>query len=372
MSSANNLVNPAVSYSGEVDNLLIEKYDGQVKRAYKEKLNMKSYFDIQTVTGTNSISTKYLGTTAVQALAPGADVKGSAAGVDKNQLVIDTAVIARNIVGVLADVQDDIMIKGKLAEEQVDALAYLEDRMLLQQVIYSAINNTAAKRNNKARVPGHGFSVDVKVKLETMEVPNAVMAAVEYVIEQMMTQDVPTERMTIAMPWKYFNILRDAERIVNATYNTAMKVTIRGFVLTSYNIPVVPTNQMPNKDRDHRDVDGVVQSHHLLSNGNNGNRYDVTDTGVDSMNKNVVAAIWGTEALLAGRSIDLQGKIWFNDANKSWYIDSWMAEGAIPDRWEQAGVVRVVADASASDDITVRQRANRKSMPVSSTLLPTT
>ncbi|UJH95877.1 major capsid protein [Pantoea phage Nufs112] len=369
MSSANNLVNPAVSYSGEVDSLLIEKFDGQVKRAYKEKLNMKSYFDIRTVNGTNSISNKYLGTTGVQALAPGADVKGQATAVDKNQLVIDTAVIARNIVGVLADVQDDIMIKGKLAEEQVDALSYLEDRMLLQQVIYSAIKNTKAKRTNP-RVPGHGFSIDVKVKLDTMEVPNAVMAAVEYVIEQMMTQDVPVERMTIAMPWKYFNILRDAERIINATYNTSQRITVRGFVLTSYNIPVVPTNQMPDRDRDHRDVDGNVATNHLLSNGGNGNRYNVINTGADSMDKNIVAVIFGTEALLAGRSIDLQGKIWFNDSNKSWYIDSWMAEGAIPDRWEQAGVVRVVADASATDDVDVRKRANRKALPVSSTQLP--
>lgn len=363
MSSANNLVNPAVSYSGEVDSLLIEKFDGQVKRAYKEKLNMKSYFDVRTVNGTNIISNKYLGTTGVQALAPGADVKGQATSIDKNSLVIDTAVIARNIVGVLADVQDDIMIKGKLAEEQVDALSYLEDRMLLQQVVYSAINNTSEKRNGKARVEGHGFSIDVRVKEATMESPNAVMAAIEYAIEKQMEQDVPNERMTIAMPWKYFNILRDAERIVNATYNTSQAITVRGFVLTSYNIPVVPTNQMPNLNRDHRDIDGKVSAHHLLSNANNSNRYDVIATGADVMT-GVVAVIFGTEALLAGRSIDLTGEIWFNKNNKSWYIDSYMAEGAIPDRWEQAAVVRKVADAEASADATIVTRAKRKAIPV--------
>lgn len=366
MSSANNLVNPAVSYSGEVDSLLIEKFDGQVKRAYNEKINMKSYFTMQSVTGTNSISNKYLGTVGVQALAPGADVKGQAAAVDKNQLVIDTAVIARNIVGVLADVQDDIMTKGKLAEEQVDALTYLEDRMLIQQVVYGAIKNTKAKRTNP-RVPGHGFSVDVQVSAATMQVPNAVVAAIEYAIEQQVIQNVAVEKFTVLMPWPYFNILRDAERITNATYNTSQDVTVRGFVLKSYNVPVVPTNQMPDHDRDHRDVDGNVASHHLLSNGNNGNRYDVINSGTDTMDKNVVAAIFGTEALLAGTSLALQGKIWFNDSNKSWYIDSWMAEGAIPDRWEHASVVRITT--AATDDATVKARANRKAMPVNSTPL---
>lgn len=361
MSSANNLTNPAVSYSGEVDTLLIEKFDGQVKRAYTEKMNMKSYFNIQQVQGTNSVSNKYLGTVGVQALAPGADVKGQAAAIDKNQLVIDTAVIARSIVGVLADVQDDIMTKGKLAEEQVDALTYLEDRMLIQQIVYGAIKNTKAKRTNP-RVPGHGFSVDVQVDAATMQVPNAVVAAIEYVIEQMVTQNVAVEKFTIAMPWTYFNILRDAERIVNATYNTSQDVTVRGFVLKSYNVPVVPTNQMPDHDRDHRDIDGNVAAHHLLSNANNGNRYDVLNSGVDTMDKNVVAVVWGTEALLAGMSIALNGEIWFNKQNKSWYIDSYMSEGAIPDRWEHAGVVRITT--AATDKDTVVARAKRKAIPV--------
>lgn len=366
MSSANYLTNPAVSYSGEVDTLLIEKFDGQVKTAYTEKLNMKSYFNIQTVTGTNSVSNKYLGTTGVQAMAPGADVKGQVAAVDKNQLVIDTAVISRNIVALLHDVQDDIMVKGKLATQQVDALTYLEDRMLLQQVVYGAIKNTLAKRTNP-RVPGHGFSIDVQISAATAANANAIMAAIEYALEQQMTQNMQPELLSIAMPWVHFNTLRDAERIVNATYNTSEGITIRGFVLKSYNVPIIPTNQLPDRARDHKDIDGNVAAHHILSNANNGNRYDVINTGVDTMDKNVVAAIFGTEALLVGRSIELQGKIFMNDLNKSWYIDSWMAEGAIPDRWEHSAVVRITT--AATDDATVKARANRKAIPVNTTPL---
>lgn len=369
MSSANNLVNPAVSTSGEVDTLLIEKFDGQVKKAYKERVNMMRYFDMKEVQGTNSVSNKYMGTTQVQGLAPGADVKGTTVEFDKNQLVIDTVVIARNNVGILADVQDDIQTKGKLAEDQVEELMYLEDRMLIQQACFGAIKNTKAKRT-KPRVRGHGFSIDVKVKAATMDYPNAVMAAIEYVLEQQLEQNTPIEKFAALMPWKYFNVLRDAERIVNATYVTASGTTINGFVLKSYNLPIVPTNQTPNKARDQQDIDGNVSAHHLLSNANNSYRYDIIDTGADRMD-NVVAAMFGTEGLMVGRSITLQGQIWMNDNNKTWYIDSWMSEGAIPDRWEQLGIVRVVDDASASEDVTVRTRANRKLIPVTTTPLPT-
>lgn len=369
MSSANNLTNPAISASGEVDSLLIEKFDGQVKMKYEEKLGMMAYFDLQEVQGTNSVSNKYMGENAVQGLSPGKSVKGQETEFDKNQLVIDTVVISRNIVWTLHDVQDDINTKEKLATTQVDAMVNLEDRMLIQQLCYGAIANTSDKRSGKPRVKGHGFSIDARVKAETMTHPNAVMAAVEMVLEKQLEQNTPLSKFAAIMPWKYFNALRDAERIVNANYNTASGAQIEGFVLKSYNLPVVPTNQCPNHDRDHRDVDGNVQEHHLFSKAGNGYRYDVIDTGENTMN-DVVAVVFGTEALIVGRSISMQGKIWWNDDNKCYYIDTWMAEGAIPDRWEQLSVVRVVADAQAAEDNEVRQRANRKMMPVINTPLP--
>lgn len=368
MSSANNLVNSAVSASGEVPTLLIEKYDGQVKRAYKEKVGMMSYFDLKEVQGTNSVSNKYMGTVQIQGLAAGKSIKGTTTEFDKNRLVIDTSVAARNLVGILADVQDDIQTKGKLAEEQVDAMVEMEDRMLIQQVAYGAIMNTKAKRT-KPRVRGHGFSIDVKIKKETTQWPNAIMAAIEAALEKQLQQNTPIKKFACLMPWEYFNALRDAERIVNATYVTASGTTIEGFVLKSFNLPIVPTNSLPNKDRDHLDINQEVSEHHLLSNAANDYRYDVIDSGDDSM-KDIVGLLFGTEGLMVGRSITLQGKIWFNDDNKTYYIDSWMAEGAIPDRWEQLAVVRVVDDAKATEDKAVRQRANRKVVMVNNTAIP--
>lgn len=365
MSSVNNLVNPAVSASGEVDSLLIEKFDGQVKRAYTEKPGMMSYFDLKEVKGTNSVSNKYMGTVQVQGLAPGKDVKGTSAEFDKNQLVIDTVVIARNNVGLLADVQDDIMTKGKLAEEQVDALVYLEDRMLIQQAAFGAISNTQAKRT-KPRVRGHGFSIDVQLKAANTVYPNYIMAAIEYVLEKQLEQNTPIEKFACMMPWKYFNALRDAERIINATYTTASGTSINGFVLKSYNLPIIPTNQMPNKNRDHLDIDGAVATHHLLSNAANSYRYDVVDSGVDTM-ADIVGIIFGTEGLMVGRSIALEGEIFMDKKSKTWFIDSWMSEGAIPDRWEQLGIARVTT--AATDNTEVTARANRKVIPVTSTAI---
>lgn len=364
MSDANVLVDPKVSASGEAKSLAIEKFNGQVKRAYHNDPSLMQYFDLEQVTGTNVVSNKYLGVTSLQALAPGKDVRGSEVQFDKNSLVIDTTVIARNIVGVLDDVQDDIQTKGKLAEEQTAAVKDLENRMLLQQCIYGALTNTEAKRT-KPRVKGHGFSIVHKIsKTSAFSNPLMLMAGIEWTLEDMVNQNVDVTKLTIFMPWAEFNCLRDAERIVDARYKTASDTTVTGFVLKSFNVPIVPTNHFPNKVRDHADIDGNEQEHHILSNANNAYRYDVkTGAGVTDGEdmEQCAAVIMGREGLLVGRSIALQGKIWFNDANKSWYIDCWMSEGAIPDRWEHLGAVMKT---TAADSDELKARFKRKVMPV--------
>lgn len=350
MSDASTLVDSKVSASGEAKSLAIEKYNGQVKRAYQTNPGLMKYFDMESVKGTNVVSNKYLGVTQVQALAPGKDVRGAEVQFDKNSLVIDTSIISRNIVGALDDVQDDINTKGKLAEEQIDALVNLENRMLLQQGVYGAVTNTKVKRTNP-RVKGHGFStVHVIGETNALQEPLKLMAGIEWVLEDMMIQNVDVSKITVFMPWQEFNALRDAERIVDARYNTASGMTVRGFVLKSFNVPVVPTNHFPNKARDHEDIDGESQDHHILSNVNNGYRYDV-QTGTNGEDQEKCAALlMGREGLLVGRSIELNGEIWWNKANKSWYIDTYMAEGAIPDRWEHLGaLMKGTADQTGLD-----------------------
>lgn len=364
MSDVNNLVDPKVSKSGEAQSLAFEKFTGQIKRAYVNLMGMMSYFDLQQVQGTNSVSNKYLGTTEVQALAPGKDVRGAQAEFDKNSLVIDTTVIARNVVGMLDDVQDDIMVKGKLAEEQVTAIKKLEDRMLLQQCIYGALINNKVARNGVPRVKGHGFSVALKDEGFNVDDPTRILSFVEMVLEEAVLQDLDLSKITIAMPWPVFNSLRDAERVCDARYNTYGAAGVTGFVLKSYNVPVVPTNHFPNKNRDHIDIDGGVSEHHLLSKPTNGYRYDVTTD-----QEACVFVMFGNEGLLVGRSIALTGEIWWNQANKTWYIDSYLAEGAIPDRWEHlmAGFDGTVVDTSVTN-ISARldTRVSRKRMQVDS------
>ncbi|HDT1684141.1 TPA: hypothetical protein QHT08_004141 [Escherichia coli] len=361
MSTPNNLTNVAISASGEVDSLLIEKFNGKVNEQYLKGENIMSYFDVQTVTGTNTVSNKYLGETELQVLAPGQSPAATSTQADKNQLVIDATVIARNTVAHLHDVQGDIdSLKPKLATNQAKQLKKMEDEMLIQQMLLGGIRNTVKKRHTP-RVKGHGFSINVEVnEAEALANPQYVMAAVEFALEQQLEQEVDISDVAILMPWKYFNCLRDADRIVDKSYTISLSgATIQGFVLSSYNCPVIPSNRFPKFS--------PGQKHHLLSNEDNGYRYDP----IAEMN-GAIAVLFTSDALLVGRSIDLTGDIFYEKKEKTYYIDTFMSEGAIPDRWEAVSVVTTKRDTSNGGAVSadgeqhtqVLSRAQRKAVYV--------
>lgn len=354
MSTTNNVTNPAVSASGEVDTLLIEKFTGKVKEAYIRQENLLRFFDVQQVVGTNMVSEKFMGDTTLQILSPGQDPEATTTEQDKNALVVDTTVISRNAVAMFHDIQNDIEgYNSKLSMNQAKQLARLEDEMVVQQLIYSAQSNTKAVRTNP-RVSGHGFSYQVSVSEAQAADPENLQSAIELAIENMMTgkdggDGVDLDDMYIMLPWVEFNILRDAERVVNADYNTFQGETLSGFTLKSFNVPIIPSNRFP---RLAPGGSSVISRTKQLSNATNGNRYTAS---VDQAKTKAI--VFKPEALLTGKTIDMTGDIFWDRRSKSWFVDTYQAEGAIPSAWDAVSVVDVVGNTKNTD---VDARANRK------------
>lgn len=339
-STAVPLVNSGVSASGLVDSLLIEKFTGKVHEQYLKGENLKAYFVTETVVGTNMVSNKYIGDTELQVMIPGQEAEGKAAEYDKNALVVDTSIIARNIVAHIHDVQNDIEgQKSKLAVSQVKQLKKLEDQMIVQQLLYGVVSNTEAVRT-KPRVSGHGFSIKVVISDAQAADPDSLLAAIEYAMELQTIQEVEITDMVAMMPWTSFNCLSDAERLINRDYTTVSDVKMSGFALKTHNVPVVPSNRFPRST-----------ARSLLSTASNDFRYDATAEMLKA-----VAVIFAPDALLVGNTITLESDIFWDKKTKAYFIDSWYAQGAIPDRWEAASAIF----AGGSENAEVKKRAVRK------------
>lgn len=351
MSNPNQLTQPAVSASGQVDTLLIEKFNNRTHEQYMKGENLLAWFTVEEVVGTNSVSNKYIGETELQVLSPGKSPDSTDTEFDKNRLTVDTTVIARNTVAHLHDVQSDINgLNSKLSVNQAKQLKRMEDRMVIQQLILGGLSNTEATRT-KPRVKGHGFSVKVEGQPASfLNSPQYLMAAIELAMEKQVEQEVDTNELCGLMPWVAFNCLRDADRIVDKTYTIAASDnTVDGFVLKSWNTPIVPSNRFPKL------TDNNVDGHNPLSNSGNGNRYDVTAAQTRAQ-----AVLFTQDALLVGRTISITGDIFYEKKEKTYYIDTFLAEGAIPDRWEAVAVVVAAASGDGADHAAILARANRK------------
>ena len=352
MSNPNQLTQPAVSASSEVDSLLIEKFNNRIHEQYLKGENLLSWFNVEEVVGTNSVSNKYIGETELQVLSPGKSPDSTDTEFDKNRLVVDTTVIARNTVAHLHDVQNDIDgLKSKLSVNQAKKLKKMEDSMVIQQMILGGISNTETIRGTP-RVKGHGFSIKVEgTAAKFIASPQYLMAAIELAMERQVEQEVDQNELAGLMPWTAFNCLRDADRIVDKNYTIAASdSTVDGFVLKSWNTPIVPSNRFPKL------TDNNVDGHNPLANAANGFRYDVTAAQTRAQ-----CVLFTQDALLVGRTISITGDIFYEKKEKTYYIDTFLAEGAIPDRWEAVAVVVAAAGTAAgADDVAIQARADRK------------
>jgi hypothetical protein len=345
MSDAAILSNIAVSQSGEVDSLLIEKFTGKVHEEYIKGENLMQYFDVDEVTGTNMVSNKYLGDVSLQAMQAGEDVAATPVEADKNALVIDAQVIARNAVSQLHDVQGDIAgLKSKLARKQTKQIKKMEDEMLIQQMILGARSNNTTSRSAAPRVSGHGFSQEVFISTAQAASSNSMLAAIELCIENMQIAEMDIDEIKVLVSHVTMGVLRDSERVVSKTFAGVGANMVDGFMLPSLGVRVIPSNRFPT----------AATATSILSKASNDNRYNTV------AGDNAVVAICFTEdALLVGRSIALSGDIFFDKKSKSYFIDSWIAEGAIPDRWEAVGTITTEGN-STNADVTARTARKAK------------
>lgn len=342
-SNTNTLTNPAVSASGKVDSLLIEKFNGKVHEQYIKGENLLGYFDVEDVVGTNMVSNKYFGETELQKLIPGQEPEAKPTETDKNALVVDTIVLARNTSHTFHEIQNDFETKSKIANNQMMKLKKQEDEMVITQLLLGALTGGSYNpydgsfiTGGTSRLSGHGVAIKTDITVAQAQDPYRLVAAIELCVMGMIIQDIPVGQIRVIVPVEEFGTLVDfgfvTQQQGGSGVGTEMSTigNLRG-MLKSVGCEVIGSaayTQMKIKGP-HSGTD-----HSLLSNASNSYRYDITQDMVDSH-----AVVFRNEGLLCGRTITAQGDIFFDKKTKSWFVDSWYSEGAVPDRYDNLAMV---------------------------------
>lgn len=318
---APNRKNETTNPSGDDLQLVIEEFSGMVEGTIQRKSVLSGWVDLRPLKGTSTLTNYAVGETTLGKIERGKTPDGSHVDFSKIGVTIDTPILARNTLMVLDDFQTSFDARQEISSEQGKKIGKFLDQALFTQAIKAA--QLASSPYGSA---GHQGGTQVIVTDPTD--PAAVYASIAALFAGMEGKDVVpgTDDIMISLLPATFYALLQAEQIVNGNYVTANGTKIEnGFMFKAFGCPVVRSNNLPA---------GKVISGHLLSNTRNSNAFD------GDFSK-VVACAFSPRALLAGSNIPLQHKVFFDDVSKHWYVDSWLAFSATPNRPEFAGVIKI-------------------------------
>lgn len=310
--------------TGAVDALHIEEYTGVVESTIARKSALEGFVSRRTVRGTSIITNFAVGESTLQKIVPGTTPDGTESKFSKNSLQIDTVILARNMFPLLETWQTSYDARKEVGMEHGKKIAKFNDQAFFIQALKTA-KLTSARH---AGVDGAGHSGGSQVTMAGSSDhldPAKLYAYIADLFVSMENKDVDprTDDVIIAVkPAEFYTLLQN-EQLINSEYKTSEGVSIQAFLLKTYGVPVISSNNFPG---------GSTISSHLLSNAGNSNAYDGDFT-------KDVAVAFSPRALLAGETIPLTTDVFWDPKMKMWFVDAYEAFAVGPNRAEFAGVI---------------------------------
>jgi hypothetical protein len=319
-----NIVRPGQSnQAGSTAALHLEEYTGVVESTIERKSVLKGMIPIRPVRGTSVITNFAVGESTLQKATAGAPIDGTGTDFAKRTLTIDTVILARAVLPLLETFQTSYDARKEIGMEHGKKIAKFYDQSFFIQAIKAALFTESTYKGSGAagKPAGHfgGSQQTLAAGGDSLD-PAKLYAAVANLFVKMEEKDVDprTDDVMIALrPAEFYTLLQN-EQLIDGTYKTSEGTSIQTHMLKAYGVPVVQSNNFPA---------GQTISSHLL-----GTAYDGDFT-------KVVAAAFSPRALLAGETIPLTTKVFYDDITKQWFVDAHLAYGVTPNRAEFAGVI---------------------------------
>lgn len=311
--------------TAEVNPLHIEEYGGEVESRFVKASMMRQFVKIKPVRGTDVITNDRIGATSLQKVTPGVRPSSSAPQFDNISVKVDTLILARSNQALLDDFQEHYDTRKEIGQDHGKEIGKFFDESMIIQGIKAArvVYGTGAGETPAPDGFQSGTVVTLTAAGDELD-PDKLQRAIEDVVQAIEEKDVDLDGGAIFVrPAQYWALARN-DKLVNGDYSTGNGDYAKGEIMQSCNLPIFKTNRIPS---------AAISGHHL-SNAGNGNAYDVS-----AAEAKAVVLVMLPKALLAGETIPLTSDVYYVKQELQWYIDSYLAFAATPNRAEHAGVV---------------------------------
>lgn len=312
---------------------MIEQYGGIVDSQIAKRSRMRQFVSMRSIRGTDTYTVRRMGDTTLQGINDanaGAATTPTTVKFDRAQVVVDTIIRAQAKRALLNDLQTDFNARREIGIDHGKQIAKFFDAALLSMGVKTALSNVnagvpdSAIIGNQGRNLGDAFKSGKHVELgaagdETD--PDLLYAAVESVVVDLQENDVDTDEMALFVRPTQHAVLMNNDKLIDRDFSVDNGDFASGTLKTLMGIPIVSTARL---------VDTKIDLS-IIS-----NQVDYVPAGIEL---NATALIMHPDTLLGGETIPLTSNIYWEDAELSWFIDSYLAFGAAPRRPDQTGAV---------------------------------
>ncbi len=287
---------------------MIDQYGGVVDSQFAKKSIMRNFVEVKPVRGTDTLINRRVGKTTLQAITPGVRPEVDATLFGKVSVTVDTLILARDNRSQLNEFQTDFAARREIGMDHGKEIAKFFDEAFLIQGAKGALLSAPANLNGALKA---GKTTALTAAGDELD-SDLLYTAIEGIIVEMQLDDMDTEEAVIFVNPTQHAVLLNNNKLIDKDFSMGNGDFADGRFKTLMGVPVAMTNRLP---------DGAAITH-LLSNAANSNSYDMTAAAA-----RVSALILHPKALLAGETIPLSSDVFFDNVERSWFIDSFLAFG---------------------------------------------
>jgi len=264
-----------------------------------------------------------MGDPTLQAVSPGVEPLGKKIEVGTQIVQVKTPILARVVVAMLEQVQDRLSIKSRTPANFGRKIAKIKDEILLHQAVKSGMKATGA--GDVTDMPG-GVNKELAAATDEADATK-FEAGIMLLAQALMEQEVElTDGKLFVAPEQYFTLLKN-DKLTSADYSAGNANYSAAMVSVTSGMPIVPTMRLSQAADD-----GTTAGSNANMMGAN---YVVTDEESD------VVGLYATpDSIMVASSIPLTTDVYWDKRLLTWFIDSYLAFGAAPDRPDKTAVLR--------------------------------
>lgn len=296
--------------SDEARKLLIEKFTGQVDRAFISASIMSGFLPVMPVIGTDTISVRRFGNTKPRRVTPGVRPGGDSIETDKVTLTVTTHIVFRNFFSKLGEVQQDIDMAGETARNHGQNMAKLFDTAVL--IMAYRGSKATVDTNANANVTDHtlngaffdGVSASLAAAGDETD-PDKLVDGLDGLITKIKERDMPLDGFAIFVRPSTYKVISDHPKLINQDYSQGNGNYAWRMVKVLAGVPIVETPRI---------LSTATTDYKTLFN-NDSYDWSAEDAKVE-------AIIFHRDGLLIGESLVEESNIFYSDMEKTWVVDT--------------------------------------------------